>query len=78
MKLKRKIITLAVLGLALTAAAVPARRGIRTVTQPDGTTIEVQVVGDEFLHYMITPDGSVVSRDEIGRASCRERVCQYV
>ena len=66
MKLKRKIITLAVLGLALTAAAVPARRGIRTVTQPDGTTIEVQVVGDEFLHYMITPDGSVVSRDAAG------------
>lgn len=67
MKLKRKIITMTALGLALTAAAVPAKRDLRTMTQPDGTTIEVRIVGDEFLHYMTTPDGKIVSRDADGR-----------
>ena len=63
MKLQRKIVTLATLGLALSAAAVPAKREVRTVTQPDGTTIEVRIVGDEYLHYMVTNDGNIVSRD---------------
>ncbi len=67
MKLQRKLVTLATLGLALSAAAVPAKRGVRTVTQPDGTTIEVRVVGDEYLHYMVTNDGNIVSRDADGR-----------
>lgn len=67
MKLQRKIVTLATLGLALSAAAVPAKHGVRTVTQPDGTTIEVRVVGDEYLHYMVTNDGNIVSRDADGR-----------
>src|SRR3546814_11832407 len=26
----------------------------------------------------LTPDGHELAREEIGRASCRERVCQYV
>ena len=47
MKLQRKLVTLMTLGLALSAAAVPAKHGVRTVTQPDGTTIEVRIVGDE-------------------------------
>ena len=67
MNLKRNIITMAVLGIALGAAAVPAKRDLRTVTQPDGTTIEVRLVGDEYLHYLVTKDGSVVSRDADGR-----------
>ena len=67
MKLQRKIVTLATLGLALSAAAVPAKREVRTVTQPDGTTIEVRIVGDEYLHYMVTNDGNIVSRDTDGR-----------
>lgn len=67
MKLQRKLVTLATLGLALSAAAVPAKRDVRTVTQPDGTTIEVRIVGDEYLHYMVTNDGNIVSRDADGR-----------
>ncbi len=39
--------------LAVTASAVPARRGWQTRTQADGTTIEIQQFGDEFYHYMI-------------------------
>lgn len=40
--------------------AVPARRGWQTRTQADGTTIEVQVIGDEFYHYTINREGKQV------------------
>ena len=46
--------------VAITAFAVPARRGWQTRTQADGTTIEVQQVGDEFYHYMINREGQRV------------------
>ena len=45
---------------ALVANAVPAKRGWQTRTQADGTTIEVQQIGDEFYHYMINRDGKQV------------------
>ena len=44
----------------MAANAVPARRGWQTRTQADGTTIEVQVIGDEFYHYTINQDGKRV------------------
>ncbi|MBR1472715.1 MAG: M6 family metalloprotease domain-containing protein [Paludibacteraceae bacterium] len=46
--------------LAVTASAVPARRGWQTRTQADGTTIEIQQFGDEFYHYMINRAGKQV------------------
>ena len=46
--------------VAITAFAVPAKRGWQTRTQADGTTIEVQQFGDEFYHYMINRDGKQV------------------
>lgn len=46
--------------LAVMAYAVPARRGWQTRTQADGTTIEVQLVGDEYYHYLINRDGKQV------------------
>lgn len=57
----KKILTIAILGgLAMTMYAVPARRGWQTRTQADGTTIEIQQMGDEFYHYMINRDGKEV------------------
>ena len=57
----KKIFTLFVAILATLATyAVPARPGWQTKTQPDGTTIEVQLVGDEFYHYWINRDGQTV------------------
>ena len=54
----KKIISIIVLCSAVIAAnAVPARRGWQTRTQADGTSIEVQVVGDEFYHYTVNRDG---------------------
>ena len=52
--------------LMQTLWAVPARPGWQTKTQPDGTTIEVELRGDEFLHYWANRDGQVVQCDENG------------
>lgn len=42
---------------ALTAGAIPAKRGVLHVQQPDGTTLAVELVGDEHAHQYFTPDG---------------------
>lgn len=63
----RKIVAAILLcGLTLTANAVPAKRGWQTKTQADGTTIEVQLLGDEFYHYTINRDGKQVRLNEAG------------
>ena len=63
----KKIFNLFVAMLVVTASyAVPARPGWQTKTQPDGTTIEVQLVGDEFYHYWVNRDGLPVECDGNG------------
>ncbi len=42
---------------ALTLNAVPAKRGLRTITQADGTTLRVELTGDEHFHYYLSDDG---------------------
>ena len=42
---------------ALTLNAVPAKRGLRTITQADGTTLRVELTGDEHFHYYVSDDG---------------------
>ena len=45
------------------AMAVPAKPGLKkTVTQSDGTTITVGLVGDEWHHSLVTSDGKPVAR----------------
>ena len=57
----KKIISLFFLcAVVLAANAIPAKRGWQTRTQADGSTIEVQQIGDEFYHYMINRDGKQV------------------
>ena len=58
--MKRIAIVAVLCSLVMAANAVPARRGWQTRTQADGTTIEVQVIGDEFYHYTINRDGKQV------------------
>ena len=58
--MKRLFSIVVLCGFVLVANAVPARRGWQTRTQADGTTIEVQVLGDEFYHYTINRDGKQV------------------
>ena len=64
---KRLIILCAiVLGLSQLSYAIPAKRGKFVVTQPDGTTVTLQMHGDEFYHWITRDDGTVVSPDKDG------------
>lgn len=40
--------------------AVPAKKGVFTLTQPDGTTFRAVLRGDEFNHILTTEDGHAV------------------
>lgn len=55
--LHRISIAAAACALALPALAIPAKPGIMTITQPDGTELAVQLRGDERHHCYFTPDG---------------------
>ncbi|MCR5049523.1 MAG: M6 family metalloprotease domain-containing protein [Paludibacteraceae bacterium] len=50
----------------IAANAVPAKPGWQTRTQADGTTIEVQLVGDEYSHYYINKQGQEVRLNKLG------------
>ena len=47
-------------------SAVPAKPGFRTHTQSDGTTIQVQVLGDEWHHSAATSDRLTIALGEDG------------
>lgn len=58
-------LTLAATAVALGATvafAVPAKPGLRTYRNPDGTTISLRLVGDEHFHTYVTADGLTVGR----------------
>ena len=52
--------------MALSANAIPAYRGWQTRTMEDGTTVEVQQLGDEYYHYYVNRDGKQVRENENG------------
>ena len=62
----RHILSCAALLSAIAVMAVPARRGIYTVTQPDGTTLRISKVGDERIHFDITEDGDLLYQADDG------------
>ncbi len=67
--MKRKILGLALAALTIaTASAVPARRIVKTVTQPDGSTITVTLTGDEWFHSYVTADDLTVALTPEGHA----------
>lgn len=48
------------------AFAVPAKRGLVTVRQSDGTELQVQIVGDERSHYYLSEDGyPLINEDDM-------------
>ena len=63
------IIVAVAASVALNASAVPAKRGLRTVVQPDGTELTIQKVGDESRHFTLTADGMLLTRDANGQYS---------
>jgi M6 family metalloprotease-like protein len=46
--------------------AVPAKRITKSVTQSDGSVIQVTLVGDEFCHYYVTEDNIPVREGDDG------------
>ena len=48
------------------AWAVPAKRGPRTMSQPDGTHITVYLHGDETYNYYTDAEGYIMQRDSQG------------
>lgn len=48
--------------LCIGLKAIPARPGIVTIVQPDGTELQVRLVGDENHHYYVTLDGKIISQ----------------
>ena len=49
-----------------TALAIPAKRGTFTYTQPDGSTVVIQRVGDERRHATLDAEGNPMVMDENG------------
>ena len=46
--------------------AIPASPYPVKITQPDGSEITVQLLGDEFFNYKTTTDGYLLVRDKQG------------
>lgn len=62
----RTILSILVILLTLQLSARPARRGIYTFTQPDGSTFPAVCFGDEFLRIIKTQDGHAIVKDNEG------------
>ena len=65
MKKTTIILLLLLLGVA-TISARPALRGTTRISQPDGTTLSLRLVGDEWHHYNTTADGYAITRNAAG------------
>ncbi len=48
------------------ANAAPAKKGLQTDILPDSTSISFFVYGDEKYHYVVSPDGYVLLKNEDG------------
>ena len=63
---KTALLTAALFCLAVGAFAVPARPGKIVKVQPDGSTVVIQIHGDEFRHWTTNEAGEVVELNEDG------------
>ena len=57
---------LMILLLPLSLMAVKAYPGLLTISQPDGTELEIQLHGDEIFSYATTIDGYLISENSLG------------
>ena len=48
------------------AEGVPARPGVITHVQSDGSVVSYQILGDEFFNYMISPSGDLLAFGDSG------------
>ncbi len=66
MKIKSILTSIFFTLLSVHLMAVPARKGVYTYRQPDGTTFQVTLSGDEFNRRVTTLDGCAVRKDPSG------------
>ena len=59
MKLKH-LLSVAALALPATMMGAPAYPGVLTHTNPDGTTVEYRLNGDEFFSYITNAEGTTI------------------
>lgn len=64
--MKKFFCSLCFVFIATYLLAVPAISGVQTVTQPDGTTIDIELYGDEFYHFATTADGFLLIENAAG------------
>lgn len=48
------------------AFAVPAYPGLIESKQPDGSVVQIRVMGDERFHYTVSEDSELIARDSLG------------
>lgn len=66
--MNRLIILLSTLLIGAAAAnAVPAKPGIHSLRQPDGSYVEATIIGDEHFHYYETVNGELLMKDSTGK-----------
>lgn len=58
--IKKSILPLLLAGAALSASAIPAKQGVLEYPQPDGSTLQITLHGDEFHAWYETSDGYIV------------------
>ncbi|MDE6487613.1 MAG: M6 family metalloprotease domain-containing protein [Muribaculaceae bacterium] len=63
-KVSKFALTLIIAAAAPAALAVPAKPGLLTVTQADGTSLQVRLMGDERSHFYLTEDGYLLQNDK--------------
>ncbi len=52
-----------IIASSFVASAVPAKPGLMTMTNADGSTVEVRLIGDERHHQYFTADGYLLTED---------------
>ena len=63
--MKKLLLSAILIAAAATASAVPAKRGQwQTIQLAAGGTVRVQLVGDEYMHWLQAEDGSRYQLDE--------------
>ncbi len=48
------------------ALAVPAYPGLIESKQPDGSVVQIRVMGNEHFHYTVSEDSELIARDSLG------------
>ena len=62
--LKTALVVVLLVLVSIAANALPARKGVMTLTQADGTTLNIRLAGDEFFHYYLSEDGHLLTHED--------------